>query len=90
MDATKSGKSGAKCGWCVFRIERCHRCLTTRQFPPKGIRQDLPAAYDSYKKYLEYESDSKAQFIVGFFYATGFGGVEMDQGKVRIFVPAYS
>ncbi|OCF37496.1 hypothetical protein I316_00620 [Kwoniella heveanensis BCC8398] len=56
-----------------------------RMFPPKGVKQDLPAAYNAYKKYLEHSADPESQFMVGFFHATGLGGVEQDQGKALLY-----
>lgn len=70
----------------------------TVQFPPKGFSQDLAAAYASYKVIIplpklnscssqrmqELHADPESQFMVGFFHATGLGGVEQDQGKVGI------
>ncbi|WWC67752.1 uncharacterized protein I206_101664 [Kwoniella pini CBS 10737] len=56
-----------------------------RMFPPKGIKQDLQASYSAYKKYLEYTSDPASQFLVGFFHATGLGGIEQDQGKALLY-----
>jgi hypothetical protein len=35
------------------------------------------------QKLLESVPSPEAQFFIGFFYATGLGGVETDQGKVR-------
>ncbi|GMK53528.1 hypothetical protein CspeluHIS016_0101140 [Cutaneotrichosporon spelunceum] len=68
----------------------CPQALALRAdillFPPsRGIKQDLPAAYDLYKRYLDLTSDSHAQFIVGFFHATGVGGVERDQGLATLY-----
>ncbi|WRT64955.1 uncharacterized protein IL334_001896 [Kwoniella shivajii] len=54
-------------------------------FPPKGVKQDLSASYSAYKKYLEHTADPAAQFMVGFFHATGLGGVEQDQGKALLY-----
>ncbi|ORY30204.1 hypothetical protein BCR39DRAFT_529970 [Naematelia encephala] len=53
-------------------------------FPPKGIPQDLQAAYEAYDRYLAYSSDPAAQFFVGFFHATGLGGADQDQGKALL------
>ncbi|BEI90946.1 uncharacterized protein CcaverHIS019_0310160 [Cutaneotrichosporon cavernicola] len=68
----------------------CPQALALRAdvllFPPsRGIKQDLPAAYDLYKRYLDLTSDSHAQFIVGFFHATGVGGVKRDQGLATLY-----
>lgn len=54
-------------------------------FPPKGVRQDLPEAFRSYKQFLESSSEPHSQFILGFFYATGLGGVERDQAKATLY-----
>ncbi|WVW78646.1 hypothetical protein I302_100606 [Kwoniella bestiolae CBS 10118] len=56
-----------------------------RMFPPKGLKQDLQASYNAFKKYLEHTADPEAQFMVGFFHATGLGGVEQDQGKALLY-----
>ncbi|OCF76752.1 hypothetical protein I204_02453 [Kwoniella mangroviensis CBS 8886] len=56
-----------------------------RMFPPKGMKQDLQASYNSYKKYLEHTADPEAQFMVGFFHSTGLGGVDQDQGKALLY-----
>ncbi|WVO15922.1 hypothetical protein L204_103587 [Cryptococcus depauperatus] len=56
-----------------------------RMFPPKGIKQDLKAAYSAYKKYLETTADPAAQFIIGVFHSTGLGGVPIDQGKTLLY-----
>ncbi|WWC87074.1 uncharacterized protein L201_001960 [Kwoniella dendrophila CBS 6074] len=56
-----------------------------RMFPPKGMKQDLPASYASYKQYLQHTADPEAQFMVGFYHATGLGGVEQDQGKALLY-----
>ncbi len=68
----------------------CPQALALRAdvllFPPsRGIQQDLPRAYELYKRYLDITSDSHAQFIVGFFHATGVGGVERDQGLATLY-----
>lgn len=68
----------------------CPQALALRAdillFPPsRGIQQDLPAAYDLYKRYLDLTSDAHAQFVVGFFHATGVGGVERDQGLATLY-----
>lgn len=34
------------------------------------------------QEYIATDSDGKAQFMLGFFHATGLGGIEQDQGKV--------
>lgn len=55
-------------------------------FPPRGIAQNLTAAYLDYEEYLEgYTSDPKAQFMLGFFYATGLGGAPRDQAKATLY-----
>ncbi|KAK8847683.1 hypothetical protein IAR55_005542 [Kwoniella newhampshirensis] len=67
----------------------CEEVWRTRgklyMFPPKGIPQDLPTAYAAYSRYLESSADPEAQFMVGFFHATGNGGVEQDQGKALLY-----
>ncbi|EIW70996.1 hypothetical protein TREMEDRAFT_27959, partial [Tremella mesenterica DSM 1558] len=56
-----------------------------RMFPPKGLKQDLSAAYKAYKRSVEVTSDPEAQFMVGFFHATGLGNAEQDQGKAILY-----
>lgn len=73
--------------------------LTLLQFAPKGVKQDLPAAFQAYKvstvhacqtrgltgqRHLEKHGDAESQFMLGLFYATGLGGVKEDQGKVSL------
>ena len=55
-------------------------------FPPRGIAQNLTAAYEDYESYLDgYTSDPKAQFMLGFFYATGLGGAPRDQARALLY-----
>lgn len=55
-------------------------------FPPRGITQNLTEAYLDYEDYLDgYTSDPKAQFMLGFFHATGLGGAPRDQGKALLY-----
>ncbi|WWC59262.1 uncharacterized protein I303_101812 [Kwoniella dejecticola CBS 10117] len=56
-----------------------------RMFPPKGMKQDLRASYTAYKNYLEHTADPESQFMVGFFHATGLGGIQQDQGKALLY-----
>ncbi|WWD21783.1 hypothetical protein CI109_106270 [Kwoniella shandongensis] len=67
----------------------CEEVWRTRgklyMFPPKGVKQDLPTSYAAYARYLESSADPEAQFLVGFFHATGLGGVEQDQGKALLY-----
>lgn len=56
-----------------------------RMFPPRGIKQDLAAAYEAYKKHLEIEPDPEAQFILGVLHSTGLGGIPIDQGKALLY-----
>ncbi|KAL7423081.1 ERAD-associated protein [Cryptotrichosporon argae] len=54
-------------------------------FPPKGIDQDLPGAYAAYERLLETSADPHAQFVLGFFHATGLANVTQDQGKAVLY-----
>lgn len=54
-------------------------------FPPRGIKQDLAAAYEAYKEHLQIKSDPEAQFILGVFHSTGLGGIPIDQGKALLY-----
>ncbi|OXG13228.1 SEL1 protein [Cryptococcus neoformans Tu401-1] len=56
-----------------------------RMFPPRGIKQDLAATYEAYKKHLEIEPDPEAQFILGVLHSTGLGGIPIDQGKALLY-----
>lgn len=54
-------------------------------FPPKGVNQDLTTAFTMYLQFLTRSSDPHAQFMVGFFYASGLGGAARDQGKATLY-----
>lgn len=55
-------------------------------FPPRGIQQNLTSSFLDYKDYLDgYTSDPQAQFMLGFFYATGLGGAPRDQAKAVLY-----
>ena len=60
------------------------------------MEQDLPAAFEAYtvsrlagsvpsaeiQRSVQNSSDPEGQFMLGFFHATGLGGMEQNQGKV--------
>lgn len=47
--------------------------------------RDYPTAFERYRELADYHGEHEAQNMVGFLYATGFGGaVEKDQAKVRV------
>lgn len=56
-----------------------------RLFPPNGFRQDLGEAFQLYTRFLDNSSDPHAQFIMGFFYATGLGGAPRDQARATLY-----
>ncbi|WVQ80103.1 hypothetical protein IAT38_002204 [Cryptococcus sp. DSM 104549] len=56
-----------------------------RMFPPKGVKQDLHAAYAAFKNHLKTSASPASQFMVGFFHATGLGGATHDQGKALLY-----
>lgn len=49
-----------------------------RTFSSSRVRKSA----DVGQRYLETSSDPESQFMVGFFQATGLGGIEEDQGRV--------
>lgn len=54
------------------------------QFPPPAMPLNVSRAFDAYSRHADLTGNATSQAALGFFYATGYGGVvELDQAQVR-------
>ncbi|CAE6450903.1 unnamed protein product [Rhizoctonia solani] len=55
-------------------------------YPPVGIAVDARRAYDLYSRHAELTGNGTSQGMLGFFYASGYGGVvPVDQAKASLY-----
>ncbi|KAJ1306301.1 hypothetical protein OPQ81_011000 [Rhizoctonia solani] len=55
-------------------------------YPPVGMAVDARRAYDSYSRHAELTGNGTSQGMLGFFYASGYGGiVPVDQAKASLY-----